>query len=278
MGAWALGVRGTPRKGTEQVVLSSSTIQMKQKKNHSSLPAFALALAAGLLVAGSAAAIPMTLTFDDGEFVDISDSGHAGGWLESNGIRSMGFWATNVGTPTAAFSPENHTHIDPNYSGRADGRTERIHAYTNDLQGIYITLESGASFDLVSIDYSITSRDSLNSGLARLGWATDPDHIQLLVSTAFDPTASDLESQWTQFEIDDYGLPHDPWPYGIWFTRALTGITGVNGVFISATAGMLEIDTLVIDVHTTTPIPEPSTAFLFGLGLMGIAGRRRAAR
>lgn len=259
------------------MALRSSEIQKKQKQQ-SSLPAFALTLAAGLLVAGSAAAIPMTLTWDDGELGGFSESGHARYWVESNGIRSDGFWATNVGTPSAAFSSENHTHVDPNYSGRADGRTERIHAYTNDLQGIYISLESGATFDLVSIDYSITTRDSINSGLARLDWATDPDHIQLLVSTAFDPTVSDLESQWTQFEIDDYGMAHDPWPYGIWFTRALTGITGVNGVFISATAGMLEIDTLVIDVHTTTPIPEPSTAVLFGLGLMGIAGRRRAAR
>lgn len=259
-------------------MLSSSTIQMKQQKKQSSIPAFALTLAAGLLVAGSAAAIPMTLTFDDGVFDGFSDAGHASSWVESNGIRSTGFWATNVGTSTGAFSSANHTHIDPNYSGRADGRAERIHAYTNDLQGIYITLESGTSFDLVSIDYSITTRDSINSGLARLGWAADPDHTQLLVSTAFDPTVSDLESQWTQFEIDDYGMPHDPWPYGIWFTRSLSGINGVSSVFISATAGMLEIDTLVIDVHTTTPIPEPSTAVLFGLGLMGIAGRRRAAR
>ena len=241
------------------------------------IPAFALSLAVSLLSAGSANAIPMTLTWDNGEIDQVSDgNGIPISWSESNGIRSTAFWANQVGTPAGAFFDHGHTHIAPNYSGRADGQNEMLHAWTGDLQGIYITLDSGASFDIVSIDYSISVREFSDPGLARLGWAADPAHAQLLLSTAFDPTASDLESQWTQFEVDDFGAPPSPVNYAPWFTRQISGFNGVNGVFIATTAGMLQIDTLVIDVGTTTPIPEPSTAVLIGLGLIGIAGRRRS--
>ena len=258
---------------TETILLLLSHFLKKQ----SVVPAFAWALMAGLFGASSAAAIPMTLTWDSGALIDLENHGHPNTWAESNGIRSTAFWAGSVGTPSGYFTEYGHTHIDPNYSGRADGRTNRIHAATYDLQGIFISLESGASFDLVSIDYSITERNSVYPGQVRLDWAADPAHAQLLVSTSFDPTASNLESQWTQFALDEFGVPPVAYPYGNWFTRPLTGFDGVTGVFISTTAGLIEIDTLVIDVHTTSPIPEPSTAVLLGLGLMGIAVRRRSA-
>jgi hypothetical protein len=52
----------------------------------------------------------------------------------------------------------------------------------------------------------------------------------------------------------------------------------VTNVFIATTAGLVEVDNLVLDVHDVTPVPEPTTAVLMGLGLMGIAARRRPGR
>lgn len=66
-----------------------------------------------------------------------------------------------------------------------------------------------------------------------------------------------------------------PWPNGPWSTRTISGIHDVEGVFIATTAGLVEIDALVLDVYAVAPVPEPSTALLIGLGRMGIAARKR---
>ncbi len=239
--------------------------------------AFGFALVMLLTVApGLASAVLITLTFDDGAYDEtiLYPGGNLHGpydWVESNGIRAAGFWAADAGTP-GAFFQQGHTHIQPNFSGRADGRAERMHAWTSDLLGMYISLESGFSFDVVSIDYSIRLRETTDPAMQRLGWATGPDDGQLLLSTSFDPTASDLESQWTQFSIDDKGLPYTPW-----FTQTITGFDGVNGFYLSQTLAGLQIDTIVLDVQSPTNVPEPTSALLMGLGLVGLAARRSQA-
>jgi len=227
------------------------------------------------LAPGAASAIAMTLTFDDGDYdpTIVYPGGLAHGpydWVENNGIRAAGFWALDVGT-AGAVSIQGHTHIQPNFSGRPDGRPEAMHAWTNDLQGLFISLESGYSFDVISIDYSIRERESTVAELQRANWVTGPEDAQLLLSTSFDPTVSDLESQWTQFGIDDFGLPYTPW-----FTRAITGFDNITGFFLSQTIANLQIDSIVLDVHgSSTPVPEPTTALLLGLGLAGIAMQKR---
>jgi hypothetical protein len=89
------------------------------------LVAFAL-----LMSPETANAYLMTLTFDDGAYDEtiVSPGGEIHGpydWVESNGIRATGFWATDVGTAAGDFQL-GHTHIAPNYSGRPDGRAERM--------------------------------------------------------------------------------------------------------------------------------------------------------
>jgi len=151
-----------------------------------------------------------------------------------------------------------------------------MHAWTNDLQGLYISLESGASFDVLSIDYSIKSRELTEPSMQRLGWSTGADDAQLLLSTFPDPQRADFESQWTAFSIDDDGLSYRPW-----FTRSIIGFDNVTGFYVSQTIAALKIDTIVLDVHpTSNVVPEPTTALLLGLGLAGIAmqGRRQSLR
>ena len=232
------------------------------------------AITALLVAPGVGSAALITLTFDDGAHdpTIVYPGGELHGpydWIESNGIRAAGFWATDVGTPSAAFQL-GHTHLQPNWSGRPDGRYERMHSWTDDLQGLNISLESGASFDVVSIDYSIRERTSTVPDLQRLPWATGPDDAQILLSTAFDPTVADLESQWTAFAIDDFGLPYSPW-----FTLDVSGFDNVSSVYLSQTIAGLGIDTIVLDVHNVMPVPEPSTALLIGLGLAGLSRRGR---
>ena len=147
-----------------------------------------------------------------------------------------------------------------------------MHAWTDDLQGLVISLDSGLSFDVVSIDYSIRERESTDPLLQRLSWVTGPEDARLLLTTSFDPTAADLESQWTSFAIDDFGLPYSPW-----FKLDITGFEDVTSFYLANTIAGLNIDTIVLDVHTqTSPVPEPSQTILLGLGLAALSsGRRR---
>jgi hypothetical protein len=88
-----------------------------------------------------------------------------------------------------------------------------------------------------------------------------------------DPTAAVLESQWTAILIDDFGLP-----FSTWFTLGITGFNNIDKFFISHTTSGLAIDSIVIDVYDVVPVPEPTSAALIGLGLVGLATRARRER
>jgi hypothetical protein len=227
-----------------------------------------------LTIPSIASAALMTLTFDDGVYDDsfVYEGGELHGpydWVESNGIRAAGFWAFDVGTPGAIFQ-QGHTHIQPDYFG---DRQERMHAWTDDLQGLFISMEDGSAFDVVSIDFSIRSRETTTDPLMeRQDWIWGPEDAQLLLSTSFDPTAAVLESQWTNFSADDMGLPYTPW-----FTRSISGFTGVTGFYLSHTVHLMRVDNIVLNVYDVDPIPEPSTALLIGLGLTALASRHKEA-
>ena len=118
--------------------------------------ACALALTPGL-----AAAVPVILTFDTGEYDDtIPDPGgdeHGPyDWLEA-GVRITGLWAADVGT-AGAYWKQGHTHLQLDGIGGGIGFAEAYHAWTNDLLGLYITLENGGTFDVISLDYRLKRR------------------------------------------------------------------------------------------------------------------------
>jgi len=234
-----------------------------------------VAFAATLLVSTGALATPVTFTFDNGVYDDTitappnSEIHGPFDYIES-GIRAAGFWAKDVGTP-GAFFQQGHTHISEDASGRPDAAYEHYHAWTNDLLGLYVSLENGGTFDLVSIDVSLripgTTTDPL---LQPLAWTFGPDAPQMLVSTSFDPTLSDFESQWTPFAVND------PNGFGFFTTTPITGFTGITGFYLSGTAVGLGFDNIVLDINGGgTVVPEPSSALLVGIGLFGFGTRRR---
>jgi len=216
------------------------------------------------------------ITFDQG-FEDptvINPGGEIHGpfdWLES-GVRIAGFWAIDIGTPGGQFQ-QGHLHPQPSFGGSQDGIAENMHAWTDDLQGLYITIENGATFSVVSIDYSMKFPESTNPSEQRYAWSFAIDDAQLMLATSFDPTLVDIEGQWTPFSAPT--APFDPW-----FTRPITGFDDVSGVFITQTAGGLKVDTIVIAVAPLaggTPVPLSPIAAM-GLALLlsatGIAALR----
>lgn len=246
-------------------------------------------LAAGALVAAlplTAGAELITITFDRGyDDTSITDpTGEYHGpyaWIEE-GVRVSGFWAEDVGTASGSYGL-GHYHPSENLWQPNDQAThgfvaEYTHAYTNDLQGLDITLESGGTFDLVSLRYDIWYLERLDDPqLQRLPWSFGADDPRIIATDSFDPSLSDFESQWSTFSaIYEEGFGDE----GNWHTVDFTstpGFTGLSSVLISQTSALAFIDHIVIDTNPgSNPVPEPSTALLFGLGLMGAARYRRA--
>lgn len=247
----------------------------------SALSALTLPLLLALLLLPSlAGATLVTIDFEIGDYdPTITDpTGEFHGpydWLEG-GVRVAGFWAQNVGQPDGALV-QGHTHRAKNPSHPGGGRyAEYTHAFTNDLQGLVISLESGASFDLVSIDYDIAWTEIPSDPiLQRLPWSFGAADPRIAIAYGFDPSQADFESQWATFSA-----LNDPDPYASdWHTLSLAGagFTNVTSIWISQTAAQTYLDKIVIDVHGgTMPVPEPSVALLVGLGLGVLASRGRS--
>ncbi len=210
----------------------------------------------------------VVITFDQGfeDLTIINPGGEAHGpfdWLES-GVRIAGFWAVNIGSP-ASFPQQGHLHPQPSFGGPQDGIAEGMHSWTNDLLGLYISVENGATFSVLSIDYAIKFLDSTNQDDQRYAWSYAVDDPQLLLSTSFDPTLANIEGQWTAFSTPT--APFDPW-----FTLPIAGFDDVGGVFITQTAGGMKVDTIVLDVAPVgggggVPVPL-SHAFAIALVLL----------
>jgi len=224
-----------------------------------------------LLAPGTANAVLVTITFDNGDYDPdiVSPGGEIHGpfdWLEL-GTRAAGFWAIDIGTIGGQFQL-GHTHRQPSYGGPGDGYSESMHAWTDDLQGLYITIEKGHSFGVVSINYSLKEAESADPQMERYAWSYAVDDAQLLLTTSYDPSLVDVEGQWTAFSA-----PTAQW--NPWFTRAITGFDDVTGVYVTQTAAQMKIDSIVLDIHRDVPLsPAAGSILALILAATGTAARR----
>jgi len=230
----------------------------------------AVLIVALISFAGLASANQITLTFDTGAFDETILPENSGGlhgpyaWLE-NGARIEGFWAEDVGTP-GGFYQQGHLHPVDGRPGRDTGVKESTHAWTNGLQGLEITLDNGATFDLISIDFRVNELERAGDPLLqRLPWSYAVGDPHLLAAASFDPTVADFESQWTGYAVTQTVA---------WQTLTFSGFENLTSVLISQSAHNVWLDNIVIEVHPMLPIPEPSMALLMGLGLVALARRR----
>ncbi|MDQ3033433.1 MAG: carboxypeptidase-like regulatory domain-containing protein, partial [Myxococcota bacterium] len=149
-------------------------------------------------------------------------------------------WAIERYGVSDAFISAGHTHLYPQAWDPPDAWGnptvyENQHAFGTTLQGIYVRLDGGGPFDLVSIDYR-TRAD------------TDPEHVSAVPGA--DPTdvaiwiSDALTVPTTSWRSHPTGKPFGR-AMGFWATVFPTHFTNVVGVFVTTT-GNVSIDNVVV--------------------------------
>jgi hypothetical protein len=265
--------------------------------HHPTLPIRALLLALALgfaLCAGTSHAEIVTIAFESG--VGDYDPDHPMNGVhgpydwEENGARYGGWWLNDVGTPTAS-SQVGHTHIVGENDSVYPLVGDLQHSWRDSLQGTTISFDPGYAFDVISVDVRIMSRDTPAYdpyNMQRLPWTFAlTDTRLLLTDTAVDPVAPDFAtfaSQFVAVPIDDGTYwdngdgTFDPnLPSSEAFqTITITGFDDITTLHLSHSAGLVWIDNIVLDVDTSTPVPEPGLVSMLAVGalLLGAAARR----
>jgi hypothetical protein len=120
-----------------------------------------------------------------------------------------------------------------------------------------VTVNNGDTFSF----YTRTALDgSLGDGLEVLLSAVTPEFISDFTISLLTITPPNYQSEWTQYSLTIAGLA-GPTDTRLAF-RYFVNDTSVNGDYIG------------IDDVTLTPVPEPATLTLLGLGLAGLGARR----
>ena len=220
-----------------------------------------------LALGSSASANLHTVTFSNPPGVPTGHLPDTGGVLTptshnfvEDGIHAEAFWVPNVANThvwPAGFRPDAHFH-------HLENGYETSHAFQTttpspnwDTQGIYLEMEDGSSFDLISLDYR----------LVRI-----PAGTSILISADYDPMQPTL-AQFTAFSVTQQST---------FSTLNIDGFDNVDHLFISSVLGVSQLqnirwDNIVVDRHNNTSVvPLPAPAILGAAGLLLVPFARRA--
>jgi len=172
-----------------------------------------------------------------------------------DGVHVEAFWipnAANLSRWPAGFRPDAHFHHLENGYETSHGFATDPSVTFGDVQGLYLEMIDGSSFDLVSLDYRISSLPSGTS--VRIGTELNP------LDLASTPLTSFALTQQTGFR-----------------TQSVTGFDNVQSLFIT---GLLSTnqqervywDNIIIRTHSA---PIPGAAVLAGAGLALVHRLRR---
>jgi hypothetical protein len=219
-----------------------------------------IALSAALLVGGTAFAGPVLENFES-EAAD-SNYSNASGWVEVY-LDSFGGatpYVAGVGAPTTSFLPLDYPHL-PSFPGNK---------FLSDDDGRPLTERSNYYFMFKA---PITSLKMDVYDFRRDGGAQIGDTIRLSVYDSIGGSVIASDEYTIQGSNHQLGIELDGWTLvldaGSFARTQYASLEFVNGV---GDVGM-GIDNLQFNV-----VPEPATLTLVGLGIAGIALRKRLSK
>lgn len=205
------------------------------------------ALVAGAM--GSAHALEPVLSEGFDDFSALAGSG----WLfVNNSAAAANPWFAGNSGIFAAAEGDAGSYVAANYlsSGLDTG------AISNWMITPEISLMGGETLSFFARTETADFFDGLNVWLSPTGSGSTGSFSVSLLSIAAAP------AQWSQYSV---------------LIPDLGGATSVRIAFEYAVGNALDANYLGIDSVAITPVPEPTTAILLGLGLAGLLIRRRVA-
>jgi hypothetical protein len=255
--------------------------------NHTWLAPLTLAFVAGVFFASPA--YSLTATFDDlglstvapGEFLDPPTSGGSfvsGGITFLNDGSFSGFSASTTMDSTTPGFGNQYSNITGSGS---DGSAGFGIAFSNSTI-VLATPQTVLGADFTNTTYAALSMSTGDSFSKQFGGATgdDPDFFRLLVE-GIDGVGGTTGI--VELMLADYRFANNALDFILdeWLFLDLTSLGVVSELrfdFESSDVGGFGINTpTYFAIDNLVTIPEPSHALLLGLGLAGMASRRRAS-
>lgn len=181
---------------------------------------------------------------------------------------------TSIGTAAGAMVDATDVWACPNTSCPTNG-DGMYYAATNS-SFVWLSSQTGGAFQIKSIDASFLgagvtlSGFPILSGYLRMQAFRADDTYELIDLPLFGPAS-------TGFEFGTYTL-NDPWSSMDFVEVAMFGFacnTAGTCSRLDTNEAQFAIDNIVLE-EAVAAVPEPGTAAIFGLGLMGlVAGARR---